>query len=431
MTDTMTDQQIADLSWQIAEAVLGNPSVEAVFGEDDHSADGFKSDVQIEASRVLRTFTLTASRAQSEVVGYQNLYRTEDGQAFETGASDVDRLEEVQPWAAEFSDHVGIVELRLIPGSAGKSGAELASQLQASRAQSVTDDAVKQLRDARDQWNEKQDKASFDGLGAAIDKIVALEAAQLPARPVVSDEMVERLARHNCPHPWNKISPMVRASYRLSAKSALDAVFDPAPTPTADQPEGDKPKYIGTIGHVDHGKTLLTAAIARLSIQSPTPASGEQMEVVAHSEIEDMIEQLLDAQQDINLAANERMDQSLCDASALIDKTEAFLRRTLVTLEAAQKVLAERDRHIEYLQERDKCCCGCAYDRPDDVCLGHSPKLKAAEARLAQCIEALECLREAIEERHQDGSFDGGDLRQWIASIDATLQQKGGQSDEE
>ncbi|WPE22439.1 hypothetical protein [Shinella zoogloeoides] len=44
-------------------------------------------------------------------------------------------------------------------------------------------------------------------------------------------------------------------------------------------------------------------------------------------EIDELIEEMLDAQQDINLAANSHMDQSLCDASALIDRVEAFLLR--------------------------------------------------------------------------------------------------------
>lgn len=43
----------------------------------------------------------------------------------------------------------------------------------------------------------------------------------------------------------------------------------------------------------------------------------------------ELIERLLDAQQDINLVANQRMDQSLCDASALIDEIEPILRRAL------------------------------------------------------------------------------------------------------
>ncbi len=61
-------------------------------------------------------------------------------------------------------------------------------------------------------------------------------------------------------------------------------------------------------------------------------ASGQQVRAL---EVETLIEELLDAQQDINLAANERMDQSLCDASALIDRTESILRRILAALTPA------------------------------------------------------------------------------------------------
>jgi hypothetical protein len=41
--------------------------------------------------------------------------------------------------------------------------------------------------------------------------------------------------------------------------------------------------------------------------------------------IDDLIERLLDAQQDINLSANETMSQPLCDASALISEVEKML----------------------------------------------------------------------------------------------------------
>ena len=44
-------------------------------------------------------------------------------------------------------------------------------------------------------------------------------------------------------------------------------------------------------------------------------------------EIDSMIHRLLDAQQDINLQANECMSQSLCDASATIDDCERLLRK--------------------------------------------------------------------------------------------------------
>lgn len=42
--------------------------------------------------------------------------------------------------------------------------------------------------------------------------------------------------------------------------------------------------------------------------------------------IDSLIHQLLDAQQDLNLEANERMSQPLCDASALIEEAERALR---------------------------------------------------------------------------------------------------------
>lgn len=45
------------------------------------------------------------------------------------------------------------------------------------------------------------------------------------------------------------------------------------------------------------------------------------------ADIENLIERLLDAQQDINLAANQHMSQPLCDASAVIDEVEKTLRR--------------------------------------------------------------------------------------------------------
>ena len=52
------------------------------------------------------------------------------------------------------------------------------------------------------------------------------------------------------------------------------------------------------------------------------PAAGKEVE-------HELIERLLDAQQDINLAANETMRQSLADASQLIDEIEPILRAAL------------------------------------------------------------------------------------------------------
>lgn len=47
-----------------------------------------------------------------------------------------------------------------------------------------------------------------------------------------------------------------------------------------------------------------------------------------------LLHRLLDAQQDINLEANERMSQSLCDASAIIDEVERCLRKFAATSQA-------------------------------------------------------------------------------------------------
>jgi hypothetical protein len=62
---------------------------------------------------------------------------------------------------------------------------------------------------------------------------------------------------------------------------------------------------------------------------TPTPVSAAVEERAREGVEPELIERLLDAQQDINLAANVHMDQSLCDASALIDEIEPILRAAL------------------------------------------------------------------------------------------------------
>ncbi|MEI9428680.1 hypothetical protein [Mesorhizobium sp. Cs1299R1N3] len=58
--------------------------------------------------------------------------------------------------------------------------------------------------------------------------------------------------------------------------------------------------------------------------------------------IDSLLHRLLDAQQDINLAANQGMDQALCDASALIDEVETCIRR-LATPPAPDKAVGALD----------------------------------------------------------------------------------------
>ncbi|MFK0330877.1 hypothetical protein ACIQUB_07115 [Rhizobium sp. NPDC090275] len=66
---------------------------------------------------------------------------------------------------------------------------------------------------------------------------------------------------------------------------------------------------------------------------SPAPAERSMgRELPSLDDIDALIEDLLDAQQDINLAANETMSQPLCDASALIDKVEGTLLRIRAAL---------------------------------------------------------------------------------------------------
>lgn len=72
------------------------------------------------------------------------------------------------------------------------------------------------------------------------------------------------------------------------------------------------------------GDRLSSLAPAPNSRKTPAPQAGS---LPSAAEIDDMIERLLDAQQDINLSANETMSQPLCDASALIDQVETMLRR--------------------------------------------------------------------------------------------------------
>lgn len=79
-----------------------------------------------------------------------------------------------------------------------------------------------------------------------------------------------------------------------------------------------------TISPLDWGELRddqVTQLLSRYSSGQPA-ASAEPT-----AEIEDLIDRLLDAQQDINLAANENMSQPLCNASTLIDEVETVLRR--------------------------------------------------------------------------------------------------------
>lgn len=78
----------------------------------------------------------------------------------------------------------------------------------------------------------------------------------------------------------------------------------------------------GAPGLSDATCEVIAQSIARkLKATAVSPAAAQDEH--------ELIERLLDAQQDINLAANETMRQSLADASALIDEIEPILRQAL------------------------------------------------------------------------------------------------------
>lgn len=70
---------------------------------------------------------------------------------------------------------------------------------------------------------------------------------------------------------------------------------------------------------------------------NPPPSAPVAQEPVA-TDIEDLIERVLDAQQDIDLEANMHMSQSLCDAAALLDDVETALRRLAAPVAAQPSV---------------------------------------------------------------------------------------------
>jgi hypothetical protein len=70
---------------------------------------------------------IAAIRAENEILGYANVYRIKG--ALELGSADIDNLEDVEPWAKDFEEHVGIAEIRLLPDTAGKSGSEVRAAL--------------------------------------------------------------------------------------------------------------------------------------------------------------------------------------------------------------------------------------------------------------------------------------------------------------
>lgn len=143
---------------------------------------------------------------------------------------------------------------------------------------------------------------------------------------------------------------------------------------------------------VEHWSDVLSE-FADAALSTPATEPQGYVEGVAAIEIEELIEGLLDAQQDINLAANELMRQSLCDASALIDKTEKLLRQTLAARPAPQPAADTRVVPLHRLQVWLDCLVSSEIKAEIRAIIGNAtpaPSDKIAEAaRVREQAEVL------------------------------------------
>lgn len=100
-------------------------------------------------------------------------------------------------------------------------------------------------------------------------------------------------------------------------------------------------------------------------------------------------------------------DKNDCD---YIDMDEAHARdlaadlgATVIPLYAtppsASARIAKLEAHVEELRQKNSSeDCACSYDKPGDVCLGHSPALAAAKGRIAELEAEIAALRERLAE---------------------------------
>ncbi|WP_143748402.1 Lar family restriction alleviation protein [Mesorhizobium carmichaelinearum] len=91
--------------------------------------------------------------------------------------------------------------------------------------------------------------------------------------------------------------------------------------------------------YLNNGRTV--QPVKAISWPEPKIANPDIPNPTGVPYIDCLLHRLLDAQQDINLAANERMDQSLCDASALIDETQTAILAALSPVAAPLQEVGE------------------------------------------------------------------------------------------
>jgi hypothetical protein len=98
----------------------------------------------------------------------------------------------------------------------------------------------------------------------------------------------------------------------------------------------------------------------------------------------------------------------------------------LADLSEAADEIERLQRHIDALQEKDASNCGCAIDRPDDVCLFHS-KMKGDTRRQA-FIEAAEIAEKqapkAVRVFHEEANITPSALEAAFEILAPTLRAK-------
>lgn len=85
------------------------------------------------------------------------------------------------------------------------------------------------------------------------------------------------------------------------------------------------------------------------------PAEGVPVQAV-ELDVDDLIDRLLDAQQDLNLAANVHMDQSIASASTLLDEVEIALRTLAATQPTQQGMEPIEQRQLAIGQAVERAC---------------------------------------------------------------------------
>jgi chromosome segregation ATPase len=108
----------------------------------------------------------------------------------------------------------------------------------------------------------------------------------------------------------------------------------------------------------------------------------------------------------------ERLTRERDEARAAALSLNAQLQsagRRIEHADAAAEAHEAKWKSICKAERSDDGMCACSYDKPDDVCAFHSPKMAKAEARIAKLEAAIEKLRG----REVQALHAGLSLRNW------------------